>query len=68
MTIASGDVSGAVVIELMDMTGRIVHAEQRAMVAGQAQQLQLAGRLAAGSYVLRLSTEQGTSEQRVVIR
>ena len=68
MTIASGDMSGAVVIELMDMTGRIVHAEQRAMVAGQAQQLQLAGRLAAGSYVLRLSTEQGTSEQRVVIR
>ncbi len=68
MTIASGDVSGAVVIELMDMTGRIMHAEQRAMVAGQAQQLQLADRLAAGSYVLRLSTEQGTSEQRVVIR
>lgn len=68
MTIASGDMSGAVVIELMDMTGRIMHAEQRAMVAGQAQQLQLAGRLAAGSYVLRLSTEQGTSEQRVVIR
>jgi hypothetical protein len=68
MTIVSGDVSGAVVIQLMDMTGRIMHAEQRAMVAGQAQQLELAGRLATGSYVLRLSTEQGTSEQRVVIR
>ena len=68
MTISVGEVSGAVVIEMMDMTGRILHTEKTTLVAGQAQQLHLAGRMAAGSYVIRLSTEQGTSEQRVVIR
>ncbi|HOZ39169.1 MAG TPA: T9SS type A sorting domain-containing protein [Flavobacteriales bacterium] len=68
VTISSNELVGATSIEVLDMTGRLLHTENRTLVAGQAHQVQLAGRLATGSYVFRLSNDKGTSEQRVVIR
>jgi hypothetical protein len=68
VTISSTELVGATVIEVLDMTGRLLHTENRTLVAGQAHNVQLAGRLAAGSYVFRLSNAKGSSEQRVIIR
>ncbi len=68
LTIASKELSGASVIEVMDMTGRVLHSENRTLAVGQAHQLNLAGRIASGSYIVRVLTAEGSSEQRVVIR
>ncbi len=68
ITISSRDLSGASVIEVMDMTGRVLHSENRTLAVGQAHQLNLAGRIASGSYIVRVLTTEGSSEQRVVIR
>lgn len=68
LTISSKELSGASVIEVLDMTGRVLHSENRTLAAGQAHQLNLAGRIASGSYIVRLLTAEGSSEQRVVIR
>jgi Secretion system C-terminal sorting domain len=67
MTISSSELVGATVIEVLDMTGRLLHTENRIMVAGQAHTLQLAGRMAAGSYRVRLSNEMNTTSELVVI-
>lgn len=56
-----------VVLELLDMSGRLVYTEQRMNRANTPMQVQLAGRLAPGTYVLRMSSELGRSEQRIVI-
>ncbi len=68
LTISSKELSGASVIEVMDMTGRVLHSENRTLAAGQAHPLNLAGRIAAGSYIVRVLNAEGSSEQRVVIR
>jgi hypothetical protein len=68
ITISSRELSGASVIEVMDMTGRVLHSENRTLSAGQAHQLNLAGRISSGSYIVRVLTAEGSSEQRVVIR
>jgi hypothetical protein len=68
MTIGTGSIEGLVQFEVMDMTGRLVHGEQFPVSAGAQVQLNLAGKLAAGTYVLRLSSEQGRTEQRIVVR
>jgi hypothetical protein len=59
--------SATVSIQLLDMTGRVVFGTQRALANGQDVALPLAGRLAEGNYVLRMTSEHGRSEQRVVI-
>lgn len=67
-TISSGNESGKVQVEVLDMTGRLVNAEQRYMVRGEQTTFNMAGRLAAGTYVLRLTSEAGRYEQRIVVR
>jgi hypothetical protein len=60
-------VDAVVVVELLDMSGRTVYTEQRMNTANVPMQVQLAGQLAQGTYLLRLSSDQGRSEQRIVI-
>jgi len=67
-TITSGNESGKVLVEVLDLTGRQVHAEQRYMVRGEQTTFNMANRLAAGTYVLRLTSEAGRHEQRIVVR
>jgi hypothetical protein len=47
--------SADVRIDVLDMTGRLVHGEQRHLLKGQVAQLSLIDRLAEGTYALRLS-------------
>jgi hypothetical protein len=56
-----------VAIELMDATGRLVFSQQRYVVKDEITPIQLAGRLAPGTYLLRLSSMSGRSEQRISI-
>lgn len=67
MRIAYSGASGNAVIELMDATGRMVHAEQRAVADGASIQLGLAGRLAHGAYTLRMQGPGGELRQERVI-
>ena len=67
LTVVYGGVSDDVVIDLIDITGRSVHQQRGHLVTGQQVPLRLAGRLAQGTYTLRLSSLGGSSEQRVVI-
>lgn len=61
-------IEGRTHIDVLDMTGRVVYTTSRAASAGSSMPLALAGKLAAGTYVLRLSTETQSTEQRIVIR
>lgn len=67
-TIQYAGADSRLTLDVLDMTGRLVHTEQQQVSKGQQVLLTMAGRLAAGTYMLRLSTEQGRSEQRIVIR
>ena len=68
ITINYGGENDKVMIDVLDLTGRMIHSEVRALSTGQQVQLNLAGTIAAGSYVLRLSGAQGVAEQRIVVR
>ncbi len=59
---------GRATIEVLDMTGRTVHVEQRAVAAGSTVQLSLAGRIAKGTYALRITTAEGSEERRIVVQ
>jgi len=56
-----------VLLELTDMTGRVVHAERRATTATEVLQVRLAGQLAPGTYLLCMSSHLGRSTQRMVV-
>ncbi|MBP9080456.1 MAG: T9SS type A sorting domain-containing protein, partial [Flavobacteriales bacterium] len=66
--ISSGPVQGQVQVAVLDMTGRLVHAGTMNMMAKGHNTLRLAGQLAAGTYLLRLTGEAGRSEQRFMVR
>ncbi len=68
ITISGADLSGTVLFELTDMTGRIVYSERRGMVAKENVVLPIAGKVAAGTYSLSLLTTQGRSVRTVVVR
>ena len=68
LTIVGSDLAGTVQFELIDMTGRVVFSEGRSVSAGQNITLPLAGKVAAGSYNLSLTTEGTRSVRTVVIR
>lgn len=68
MTIRFGGSDAKVTIELLDVAGRAVHQEQRQLFNGQQFDLDLAGVLANGAYTLRLTSLQGRSAQKVVVR
>ncbi len=66
--ITYGGKAGSVTMELLDLTGRVVHSTIRSLVTGQVVDLQLADKLAAGTYSLRLSSHDGQSVQRMIVR
>lgn len=68
VTLTYMDASALVTIELVDMTGRTVISQQRALTKGQNIALDLTGKVAAGNYALRLSSSTGRSAQRLVVR
>lgn len=68
ITIGGADLSGDVNFELTDMTGRVVYQEQKSMNAGQPVTLALNGKLALGTYSLRMTTANGISSRAVMIK
>ncbi|MBK9763300.1 MAG: T9SS type A sorting domain-containing protein [Flavobacteriales bacterium] len=68
MSIRYNGTNGRMNIEVLDMTGRLVFNDRLAATGGTTIQLALAGKLAAGSYMLRLSTDAQTHDQHIVIR
>ncbi|MBK9761655.1 MAG: T9SS type A sorting domain-containing protein [Flavobacteriales bacterium] len=67
VSISWAGASGKVNIELLDMTGRIAFSEQRSMSTGQQYALPLKGRLAQGTYTVRLTGATDRAEQRIVL-
>jgi plastocyanin len=61
-------IDAKVVVELMDATGRVVYTEQRWSSSTTPMQITLGGSLTPGMYVLRLSSDLGRSEQRIVVQ
>jgi hypothetical protein len=61
-------VDANVVLELMDATGRVVYTEQRWASSNTPMQVTLGGRLTPGMYVMRMSSDLGRSEQRIVVQ
>ncbi|MGV9012212.1 MAG: GEVED domain-containing protein [Flavobacteriales bacterium] len=59
---------GPATLQLVDLSGRLIHTEQVLLVPGTLHALSLAGQLAAGSYVLRISTAAGSSSRSVVVQ
>ncbi|HEX2618463.1 MAG TPA: T9SS type A sorting domain-containing protein, partial [Flavobacteriales bacterium] len=68
ITIAYNAAGGAVGVQLLDMTGRVVYNGQRNLSKGQTLSLALAGKLAPGQYLLRLDTPDGRKEQRIAVQ
>jgi hypothetical protein len=68
MTVRWNAASGQALIEIIDVAGRIVFSEQRAVSSGAALQLGFAGTMAPGTYMLRMTTDKGREEQRIVVR
>ncbi|HEX2618363.1 MAG TPA: T9SS type A sorting domain-containing protein, partial [Flavobacteriales bacterium] len=60
--------SGKATIELFDLTGRTILGLQRELRPGQQLPLELGGRFAPGTYVLRVTANGQRSEQRVMIK
>ena len=55
-------------ITVLDMTGRTVHAEQANLKAGEAYQLFLAGSLKAGSYLFQVTSSEGSSVVKLMVK
>lgn len=60
--------SADVRIDVLDMTGRIVHAEQRHLLKGQVAQLSLFDRLAEGTYTVRLNGGGVRTSHPLIVR
>ncbi len=65
-SISANGAQGAALIEVMDMTGRIVHAERTVLARGSQHAIDMAG-ATAGMYVVRLSVGGERSEKRFVL-
>ncbi len=68
VTVRGADLSGNVQFELMDMTGRVVYRNQQNMSPNQPVTLSLNGKLALGTYTLRLISESGISSRPVMVK
>lgn len=68
ITISAADLNGNVEFELMDMTGRVVYRHQQTMSANQPVTLALNGKLAQGTYTLRLISANGISSRPVMVK
>ena len=68
-TIQSTTMEGNVRVELLDQTGRLVLQQQHVIdVASGVIHINAIGSVAAGAYVLRLSTSEGLATRRITIR
>ncbi|MBK8498423.1 MAG: T9SS type A sorting domain-containing protein [Flavobacteriales bacterium] len=67
-TIGFSGGSAKVTVEVLDMTGRLVHSELRQFSTGTMEHLTLAGKLAAGTYTLRFTSDTVRDEQRIIVR
>lgn len=68
ITVLHGSADGLVRLDVFDLAGRTVWQEQWQGVKATPHNVSLGGRLAAGTYSLRLTSASGRSDQRVVIR
>ncbi len=68
ITIQYGGHDTKVTMEVMDMTGRLIHGEVMGMTQGGQVLLPLAGRLAAGTYIIRFTSDKHIHEQRFIVR
>ncbi|MGV9013207.1 MAG: GEVED domain-containing protein [Flavobacteriales bacterium] len=60
--------SGDILLEVMDLSGRRVYAEQAAITAGSGHAVALSGKLTSGTYALRLTTDLGSTTRLVVVQ
>ncbi|MEX1132526.1 MAG: GEVED domain-containing protein, partial [Flavobacteriales bacterium] len=60
--------NGPVAIDIIDVSGRLVYNSQLTATANEVMQVQLGGRLAPGTYILRMSTNEGSDELRIVVQ
>lgn len=67
-TIAYEGESGNAVIEVLDLTGRMVHATREVLMAGTQTQLSLSGVLSSGAYILRITAGSDRQETRIVVQ
>jgi hypothetical protein len=65
-TITYGGENGAAVVEVLDMTGRLVHAERIVLAKGGAHAVDLAG-MGAGTYAVRLTAHGVRSEKLLIL-
>jgi hypothetical protein len=63
-----GPVNGAVEVTVIDLRGRTVHQELALVARGQVHGLNLSGRLAPGSYTVRVLGEGEATTLRLVVR
>ncbi|MEO8587969.1 MAG: T9SS type A sorting domain-containing protein [Flavobacteriales bacterium] len=68
LTVVHGTLEDKVLLEVFDVTGRAMYQEQWHVIQGQPHHVALAGRLAEGTYLVRFTSSDGRSEQRVVIQ
>ena len=68
VTVRSGSLTGQVLWELIDASGRVVCAERGMVAAGAEQVLGMDANMAPGTYVLRVTHATGRSVQRVVLQ
>ncbi len=67
-TVRYGGLDAQVAMEVIDVTGRLVHNESRWMVQGELTYMALSGKLSLGSYIVRFSTNDASYEQRIVVQ
>ena len=60
--------SGDVLLEVRDLSGRRIYAEQTVIAVGSGHAVTLSGKLTSGTYALRLTTELGSSTRLVVVQ
>lgn len=68
ITVRTPGLEGTAVIEVLDMTGRVVHAQQVMIAMDEAILLGWPGWLSSGVYVFRMSTQECRAEERFVVR
>lgn len=66
--LVAGHANGPAVIEMMDMAGRTVYNEQANLNTGARHTISLAGKLAPGTYALRVRAEAGVTTRMVVVK
>lgn len=68
ITVVSPKTTGPAILDLMDMTGRIVWSRSLQLNAGGSMQFTMTGEAAPGTYLLQMTTTTGRSAQRLMVR